>query len=99
MGRGLIQITGRANYRSLTARLRGSLGSLGSDTPDFETAPALLQSADWASMSAADFWRSRGLNRFADADDLYTLTRRVNGGTNGIADRQALLTAAKGVLK
>lgn len=95
MGRGLIQVTGRSNYRALTARVRASLGA---DAPDFEAAPRLLEAPEWAAMSAADYWRSRGLNRWADANDLISLTRRINGGTNGLADRQAIYTAASAAL-
>lgn len=91
MGRGLIQVTGRYNYRACTQRLKRLVGA---NVPDFEASPVLLESLDWAAMSAADYWTHRGLNTFADADDLYTLTKRVNGGTNGLADRQALLAAA-----
>lgn len=95
MGRGLIQVTGRANYRGLTARVRAQMGE---SSPDFESAPMLLQGADWASMSAADFWRSRGLNRCADADDIRLLTKRINGGITGISDRQALTVKAISVI-
>lgn len=92
MGRGLIQLTGRANYRAFSARAKAAFGS---DTPDFEDFPRLLETSAWASFSAADYWRARGLNRWADADDLLTLTKRINGGTNGLADRHALTARAK----
>lgn len=95
IGRGLIQVTGRSNYRALFQRLHSSLGDI---IPDFEAVPRLLESPDWASMSAADYWRSRGLNRYADKGDIYTLTRRINGGTNGLADRTALTHRAMQVL-
>lgn len=95
LGRGFLQITGRANYRSFTARTREGLGN---SAPDFEAAPRLLQGSEWASFSAADYWRARGLNRWADADDLVTLTKRINGGTNGLADRQALTTRAMRII-
>jgi putative chitinase len=72
MGRGLIQLTGRANYRAFTARAKAAFGA---DTPDFEALPRIL-------------------NRWADADDLLGLTKRINGGTNGLADRQALTSRA-----
>jgi putative chitinase len=91
MGRGFLQITGRANYRSFTARTREGFGN---SAPDFEAAPRLLQGSEWASLSAADYWRARGLNRWADADDMLNLTKRINGGLNGLADRQALTTRA-----
>jgi putative chitinase len=96
MGRGLIQVTGRYNYRAATQRLKSLLGD---NVPDFEADPILLESLDWASMSAADYWVHRKLNAFADADDIYTLTRRINGGTNGLADRQALLASATAALR
>jgi putative chitinase len=95
MGRGLIQLTGRANYRAFTARAKAALGA---DTPDFETLPRLLETSTWASFSAADYWRARDLNRWADADDIVTLTKRINGGTNGLADRHALTARATATL-
>jgi len=95
-GRGLIQTTGRENYRSLTRRIRSTLGA---QSPDFEAAPQLLETIDWAAWSAADYWRMRNLNKWADAGDLYGLTRRVNGGTNGIADRKALHIRASMAIK
>lgn len=94
-GRGLIQTTGRANYLLTTRRLRELLGE---SVPDFVVAPALLEQPLWAALSAAVYWRERGLNRWADAQDLITLTRRVNGGLTGLADRQAIYTAALGAL-
>lgn len=95
MGRGLIQVTGRANYAGLTGRLRKSIGE---SVPDFEAAPRLLESPEWAALSAADYWRSRSLNRFADAADIVMLTKRINGGTNGLADRVALTDRALSIL-
>lgn len=96
MGRGLIQVTGRANYRGLTKRVRAVIGN---SAPNFEQAPRLLQEPDWAAMSAADYWRSKGLNQFADTGDILTLTKRINGGTNGLADRQGLTALAETILK
>ena len=95
MGRGVIQTTGRTNYRRVTQRLRDAFGD---EVPDFEAAPLMLELPAWDWLSAADYWRMRGLNRYADADDILTLTRRINGGTNGLAHRQALYTAARAVL-
>lgn len=95
LGRGLIQTTGLANYVRATIRLRELLGS---DVPDFVVAPALLEAPEWAALSAALFWRDRGLNRYADAFDFVTLTRRINGGTNGLASRQTLYTQARGAI-
>lgn len=88
MGRGLIQITGRANYRLLS----DAVGE------DFVMYPGLLESHKWASISAAWFWSSRNLNDLADAGQFDTITRRINGGQNGRADRVALHEAALSVI-
>lgn len=80
-GRGLIQITGRFNYRA-TARSLRPLGA-----PDFEAEPEALELPQWAAWSAAHYWASRGLNELADAGDFAAITRRINGGLNGQADR------------
>lgn len=80
-GRGLIQITGRFNYRA-TARSLQPLGA-----PDFEAEPEALELPQWAAWSAADYWASRGLNELADSGDFEAITRRINGGLNGHADR------------
>jgi putative chitinase len=95
-GRGQIHTTGRSNYGTLTQRTRQRLGP---SAPDFVANPALLETLEWAAYSAADYWITRGLNRFADANDLAGLTRKVNGGLNGLGDRQALLTRANMVLR
>lgn len=88
LGRGLIQLTGRSNYTQMS-KARGA---------DVVSIPQLLEFPDLAALSAAWYWDSRGLNRFADADDLITVTRKINGGINGLADREDLLQAAKRVL-
>ena len=79
-GRGLIQITGRANYARLSADL------LGDDT--FLTQPELLEQPRWAVESACWFWKRGNLNALADKDDIVAVTRRINGGTNGLDDRK-----------
>lgn len=85
-GRGLIQLTGRANYAAYGTAIHRDL--LADPTP-VATDPALaVDAACW-------FWNSRGLNAPADADDLERITRRVNGGLNGLADRRAILARAK----
>jgi putative chitinase len=84
-GRGLIQITGRHNYRAARNRLFAKLG----DCPDFEEQPEALEQPKWAALSAGDFWHRTGCNQLADKGDFVALTRRINGGTNGLADRQA----------
>lgn len=88
MGRGLIQITGRANYRACGA----ALGQ------DFENGPGLLEVPKWAALSAAWYWHSRGLNALADAGDHVAITKRINGGTNGLEDRLALVTRCQKAL-
>ncbi len=90
-GRGLIQITGRANYRACTLGLRKTLPA----TPDFEAEPGLLEGPRWAAMSAGWYWAEHGCNELADAGQFTALTRRINGGTNGLADRVALWEVAQ----
>ncbi|KPC14248.1 glycoside hydrolase family 19 protein [Pseudomonas syringae group genomosp. 3] len=87
-GRGLIQVTGRANY----AECGEALGL------DLISHPELLEQPEHAAMSAAWYWSSRGLNTLADKGDVLQITRRINGGTNGLADRQALYDRALKVL-
>ena len=87
-GRGLIQITGRANY----AACGEALGL------DLLSKPELLEQPQHAAMSAAWFWSTRGLNTLADQGEFVKITRRINGGVNGLADRQALYDKALKVL-
>lgn len=95
-GRGLLQTTGRANYREL----RPALLLVGyRDVPDFEAEPEALTLPQWAAASAGHFWHSRRLNRLADAGDFAGVVRRINGGTNGMADRQQRLARARAALK
>jgi putative chitinase len=85
MGRGLIQITGRANYD----KVGKALGI------DLISNPVLLEQPLTASLSAGWFWKTHGLNELADKGDFIGITKRINGGTNGLADRQALYAKAK----
>ena len=87
-GRGLIQITGRANYMACGE-------GLGLDLINH---PELLEKPQHSCMSAAWFWASRGLNTLADAGQFDKITQRINGGQNGAADRQALYARALKVL-
>lgn len=84
LGRGLLQVTGRDNYR----RMGAILGL------DLEASPELLAEPAYAALSAAIFWDSHGLNTLADADDQLAICRRINGGKNGLAERVALYAAA-----
>ena len=87
-GRGLIQITGRANYKACGEAL----------ALDLINEPELLEKPQHACMSAAWFWASRGLSTLADAGQFDKITQRINGGQNGAADRQALYAQALKVL-
>lgn len=87
-GRGLIQTTGRANYKTT-----GTALSL-----DLLTNPGLLALPENAAMSAGYFWESNGLNALADAGNFERVTRRINGGLNGQADRLSLYAAAQKAL-
>lgn len=88
-GRGLIQLTGRGNYRRLGARLGLPL----EDQPTLAAVPAI------SLRIACKYWSDRAINAPADADDLETVTRRVNGGLNGIEDRGFYLQHAKRALR
>lgn len=94
-GRGLIQITGRHNYGVMRDALRGVYGY---GAPDFEAYPQLLEEMTWAARSAGQFWAWKGLNTAADVGDIVRVTRRINGGLNGLPERQALYAAAKEAL-
>lgn len=83
-GRGLIQITGRANY----AECGKALGL------DLINHPELLETPDGAARSACWFWLTRGLNTLADAGDFMKVTKRINGGTNGLAARVGFFNRA-----
>jgi putative chitinase len=89
-GRGLIQTTGRSNYRQARDGLRRFLPGV----PDFEAIPDLLQAPKWAAYSAGLFWATRRLNELADKGDFLGITKKINGGTNGLADRQKLRASA-----
>lgn len=87
-GRGLIQLTGRGNYR----KAGEALGV------DLIAHPELLGEPALATRSAGWFWQAHGCNELADSGDFEKLTRRINGGLNGYAERLGLWEAAKAVL-
>lgn len=89
-GRGLIQITGRRNYLACSRALFGDERLL--------HFPELLEQPQWAAESAAWFWHSNGLNELADQDQFTAITRRINGGLNGLEHRQQLWAKARAVL-
>ncbi|GBO52772.1 phage endolysin [Pseudanabaena sp. lw0831] len=86
-GRGLIQVTGRANYADCGRAL----------AVDLINNPRRLGDFDLACLSAGWYWDTRKLNNHADRDDILTITKIINGGTNGLADRQSYLARAKRV--
>lgn len=94
-GHGFIQTTGRANHVAVRDRLRQRLSV---EVPDFEEHPEALAELPWACLSAADYWDMRKLNALADAGDFEAITRKVNGGLNGHADRVARWERVKSVL-
>jgi putative chitinase len=77
-GRGLIQLTGRSNYQAFADSIE----------TDIEDIPEYLATFEGAVQSACWFWESNNLNKWADAGDILTLTKKINGGTLGLADRQ-----------
>jgi putative chitinase len=77
-GRGLIQLTGRSNYQSFADSLEMNIN----DVPEY------LATFEGAAQSACWFWETNGLNKYADAGDILTLTKRINGGTIGLEDRK-----------
>lgn len=77
-GRGLIQLTGRSNYQAFADSLEMKI----------EDVPEYLATFEGAAQSACWFWETNKLNQWADAGDILTLTKRINGGTIGLADRE-----------
>ncbi len=84
-GRGIFQLTGRRNYTKMGERLNVNLA----DNPDAAMEPALSYRI------ACLFWSDHKLNTFADADDIKGITRRINGGENGLAERTRLYEKAR----
>ncbi|TPG85313.1 glycoside hydrolase family 19 protein [Pseudomonas mandelii] len=89
-GRGLIQITGHSNYRLCSLDLFGDERLL--------SLPELLEQPQWAAESAAWFWEQNGFNELADRDQFNSITRRINGGLNGLQNRLQLWARARAVL-
>ncbi len=87
-GRGLIQLTGKANYKAY----KEYCGF------DVVAKPELLEQPLGATRSSMWYWQTHGLNALADKDDMKAVTRRINGGYNGLADREKYLTRAKKAL-
>jgi predicted chitinase len=87
-GRGLIQLTGKSNYRQFSQWIDQDVVA----RPELVTDP-------FAAHSAVFFWDANSINALADLDDVTAVTRRVNGGVNGLSERMLLLDAAKRLLQ
>lgn len=86
-GRGIFQLTGRANYRRYGALVGYDLEA----QPELAMRPGISLSIAFA------YWRERSINAPADADDVAGVTRLINGGRNGLAQRTRLLEVAKAI--
>jgi putative chitinase len=87
-GRGLIQLTGKSNYQAFADSLEMKV----------EDVPEYLQTFEGAAQSACWFWESNNLNKHADAGDIKTMTKVINGGYIGLDDRIAHYEHAKHIL-
>jgi putative chitinase len=87
-GRGLLQLTGRANY----AEYGKALGV------DLENNPAMAAEPALSLKIACEYWKRRKLNADCDRDDIRATTRKINGGLNGLKDRSNYIRKAKEAL-
>lgn len=87
-GRGILQITGRANYRSMGADLY----------LDLENHPEMAAEYETAVRTACQYWENHDLNDLADQDNILAITRRINGGTNGLTMREHFVAQAKKIV-
>jgi len=87
-GRGLFQLTGRANYAAFGPKI---------GIPDLVDQPERAADPAVSLLIACEYWKERrgGLNPFADQDDIITITKAINGGLNGLPDRRLYLAKAK----
>lgn len=87
-GRGLIQLTGKANYKQYSDYAK----------IDFVANPIKLAELKHAVDSAGWFWKTRGLNALADKNEFLKITKRINGGTNGLFDREQHFNRCRSIL-
>lgn len=87
-GRGIFQLTGRANYEAMGRKLGLDLIA----DPSLAASPAL------SVRIACEYWATRRINAPADRDDLEAVTRKINGGLRGLADRRTYLERVKPLL-
>jgi len=88
IGRGLIQLTGKDNYKTASDALNENLLAN----------PQLVEEPRYAALTAGWFWNKKGLNALADFNDIETMTKRINGGTLGLDDRKAKINMALNAL-
>lgn len=87
-GRGIFQLTGRANYKKY-----GNLLNI-----DLETMPEKASESQISVMTACQYWKNLNLSLYADKDDLITITKKINGGTNGLESRKIYVEKAKVII-
>ena len=91
-GRGLIQVTGKANY---TAFSKWYFGATSAESLTFVDKPELVENPVPAVASAVWYWTTRNLNALADKDDVLAITKKINGGTNGLNERKKRVAFGK----
>lgn len=87
-GRGIFQLTGRSNYQAYGQKIGVNL----------EAKPALAADPKISVLTALEYWNSKKLSDYADKDDILTITKRINGGTNGLDSRKEFLDRAKKII-
>lgn len=92
-GRGLLQLTGKESYAQATTILRDSFA----DVPDFVATPDAVIGSDWCLRVAAAEWFAKGCNALADKDSIQAVTKAINGGLIGLADRREWLKRTKAI--
>jgi len=93
-GRGLIQLTGKAEYLAVTTSIRAKFPG---NAPDLVASPDDAIGADWCVAAAAAVWDGKGCNALADEDLIKPITRRINGGYVGLAQREEWLRRTKAI--
>ena len=83
-GRGLIQLTGRSNYASMSKKLN----------VNFVDNPSIAAQFPYAAEIAAQYWNDKNLNAYADIGDINAITKKINGGYNGLDDRKKYFARA-----
>ena len=87
-GRGIFQLTGRANYKTFGKKIG----------KDLEGNPILAGDAETSVLIALEYWNNRKLSPLADKDDVTAITKKINGGLNGFEDRKKYLAKAKKIV-